>query len=96
MGRARVGRIRRNAKQWTEIVRRFEASKLGAGAFCRREHLAESSFRRWRQRVGRSKPTGFVELVPGPSVSGAPRSGEPAGFAIEVRLPNGLSIQVRG
>ena len=96
MGRHGAGRIRRSAKQWVEIVRRFEASGLGAGAFCRREHVPASSFHRWRRRVGLAKPTGFVELVPGPSPAAAPSSAEPPNWSVELRLPNGLSIQVRG
>jgi hypothetical protein len=40
MPRRTAVRIRRTEKQWTEILRRFEASGLSAREFCRREDLA--------------------------------------------------------
>ena len=57
--------IRRNADQWSTLLLRFEQSSLSPEDFCRREHLALSSFHRWRRRLAPTTSTpGFVELLP--------------------------------
>ena len=90
MPKSRTGRRRRSEKQWTAILRRFEASGLDSKEFCRRDGLALSSFQRWRQRLGPRSSAGFVELVP--SVPGDATS---TGWSLEVSLPNGASLRFR-
>ena len=41
-------RRRRSRTQWRSVFDRFEASGLGVEAFCDREDVSASSFRRWR------------------------------------------------
>jgi hypothetical protein len=91
MPKRRAGRVRRTEKQWVEILRRFESSGESSRPFCRREGLALSSLQRWRQRLGETPATRFVELVP------AEPSGTPAeSWSLEVSLPNGVSLRFRG
>ncbi len=89
--RGAVQRIRRTREQWTEILRRFEASGLSAREFCQGEGLAVSSLQRWRSRIDRAPEAEFIELVP-PStpVARAP------GWALELSLPNGVCLRLRG
>ena len=92
MGRSWRRRVRRDGKAWAEIVRQFESSGLGSKEFCRREGVALSSLQRWRQRIGRQRNGGFVELVPSPEAP-SPSS---AGWSLELTLPNGASIRLQG
>ena len=90
MPRRKAVRIRRTRKQWTEILRRYEASGLSAREFCRREALAVSSLQRWRSRIDRVPLAEFVELVPpAPATSST-------SWALELSLPNGVCLRLRG
>jgi transposase-like protein len=91
MPKSRKRRVRRTEKQWTEILRRFEASGEGLQQFCRREGVALSSFQRWRQRLGKNTPARFVELVPTVAVESSAMN-----WSLEVSLPNGVSLRFRG
>lgn len=92
MPRDRRHRRRRTEAEWTEILRRFKGSGLGRREFCRREGLALSSFQRWRDRARRAPaPGAFVELVPSPTPTPA-RSG----WELELSLPNGVGLRLRG
>ena len=84
-------RVRRDAKQWSEILRRFESSGLDRSEFCRREDVAVSSFQRWRHRLGSIAAAEFVELVPTSSPS-VPSSS----WSLEVSLPNGVCLRFQG
>ena len=91
MPKSRTFRVRRTEKQWAEILRRFEASGEGSRHFCRREGLALSSLERWRQRLGTTSATRFVELVPGAAAEATTMS-----WSLEVSLPQGVSLRFRG
>ena len=91
MPKSRTGRERRSEKQWSEILRRFEASGEGSRQFCRREGLALSSLQRWRQRLGTRCAKRFVELVPE-----APAESTATSWSLEVSLPQGVSLRFRG
>ena len=84
-------RVRRDAQQWSEILRRFESSGLDRSEFCRREDVAVSSFQRWRHRLGSVAAAEFVELVPTSSPS-VPSSS----WSLEVSLPNGVCLRFQG
>ena len=83
-------RARRSRDDWQRLVKRFESGGLSAKEFCRRESLNENTFRLWRGRVRSlaQGPTPFVELVP----AAAP---EPA-WSIELELPGGTKLRLRG
>jgi hypothetical protein len=91
VGMARRGGrgVRRDEKQWIEILRRFDGSGLGTTAFCDREGLALSSLQRWRKRLGSRDRARFVELVPTTSASSTE-------WTAELTFPNGVSIRLRG
>ena len=80
-------RPRRDKKQWTEILKRFESSELRSREFCRREGLALSSFQRWRRRLRSVSSAEFVELVPAQPL---PTS---SGWSLDVTLPNGVCLR---
>jgi transposase-like protein len=92
MGRARLHGARRGERAWAKIVQEFQSSGISQQAFCRREGIALSSLQRWRQRIGSSSGAGFVELVPTES---APRPST-ASWALDLTLPNGVSIRFQG
>jgi len=77
--------------QWRKILQRFKTSGLGPREFCRKEGLALSSLQRWRSRIGRAPVAEFVELAPtstpSPSVSS---------WTLDLSLPNGVCLQLRG
>jgi len=83
---------RRTKSQWTEVFQRFQSSGLSRRDFCQREGLALSSFQRWRTLIAAPEQQGeFVELIPSstPAVSSA-------GWTLDLSLPNGASIRLRG
>lgn len=73
---------RRSRAQWRAVLERFGAGGLGVVAFCEREGISVSSFRRWRSLLadaapgapdgdGADAPRGFVDAgVLGPSGTG--------------------------
>jgi hypothetical protein len=92
MPRSRRQRKRRTQAQWRGIVRRFEASGLAAREFCRHEELSLSSLQRWRAKGRRAgREARFVELAPGSATRALPES-----WAVEIELPNGVSVRVKG
>lgn len=64
MPKSRTGRVRRTEKQWTEILRRFEASGEGSRQFLRSPRLAGSRYAADSQRHGAH---GFALLLRGPT-----------------------------
>ena len=64
MPKRRHSRARHSEKQWGAILKQFDSSGLSAREFCQREDLSLSSFQRWRNRLGSTAATKFVELVP--------------------------------
>jgi hypothetical protein len=84
-------RTHRARVDWIEIFRRFEASGLGASAFCRRERIPPSSFQRWRRRLGSGPRPEFVELVPASTPAETSTD-----WSLEVALPNGTCLRFRG
>jgi hypothetical protein len=85
-------RKRRTQAQWNALLRRFATSGLGSREFCRREGVALSSLQRWRGRLGEpSSAPGFVELTGAPA---APSEQET--WTVELTLPSGVSLRVRG
>jgi hypothetical protein len=91
MPKRRTGRVRRTEKQWSEILRRLDASGEGSRQFCRREGLALSSLQRWRRRLEPAPAGRFVELVPT-----APPEASAASWSLVVSLPSGVSLRFRG
>lgn len=55
--------VRRTAKQWRAILRRFDKSGLGPTEFCRQQKLSLPVFHRWRRKqLADDNAPGFVEL----------------------------------
>lgn len=82
--------IRRGEPEWRRLVARFEASRLDAVSFCERESISLSSLQRWRRRLREADQDGFVEIpVPGLTTSASQ-------WSLEVELPNGVVLRLRG
>ena len=84
------GHVQRSAVEWSGIIARYRQSGMGMKAFCEQEGLRLGTFEEWYRRVRRSE-TGkgrFVE-VKAPSVVASP-------WAVEVELPTGVRLRVRG
>ena len=84
------GKVRRSRTEWRTICERFTRSGLGQQEFCQRDALAVGSFKKWYPRCTGSpaQPAAFVELV------ALPVQGEP--WAVEVELPSGVRLRLRG
>ncbi len=84
------GKVRRSAAEWRAIGDRFVQSGLGSKEFCRREAIALGTFKKWypRWRENGAQPGAFVEVV------SAPVAREP--WAVEVELPSGTRLRLRG
>jgi len=84
------GHVQRSAVEWSSLIAQYRQSGLGMKAFCSQEGLTLRTFENWYRRVRRSE-TGkgqFVE-VPAPRTVATP-------WTVEVELPNGVRLRVRG
>lgn len=96
----RRARVRRNIKQWRDIIHRFEQSGQTCDAFCAEQSLALSTFSRWRQRLraGNVPPpeshqsVAFVELSAPGDVMAAPSS---ASWDVELQLGADIVLRLR-
>ena len=85
------GHVQRSAAQWSAIITRYRQSGMGSRQFCEAEGLTLRTFEKWyrRQRSVERGKGQFVEVK-------AP-SGEAASpWAVEVELPHGVRLRVRG
>ena len=84
------GQIQRSAAQWSDIISRYRQSGMGSRQFCEAEGLTLRTFEKWyrRQRSVERGKGQFVE-VKALSVAASP-------WAVEVELPNGVRLRVRG
>ena len=84
------GHVQRSAVQWREIIARYRQSGLSSRQFCEQEGLTYRTFEEWERRQRRAERSKgqFVE-VKAPSVTAS-------SWAVEVELPNGVRLRVRG
>jgi hypothetical protein len=84
------GQVQRSAAQWGEIIARYRQSGLGRRQFCEQEGLTLRTFEKWYGRVRRSESSkgGFVEVKPARTTAEL--------WAVEVALPTGVRLRVRG
>jgi hypothetical protein len=84
------GYRRRRAAEWHGSIERYRQSGQGITEFCAQEGLTVSTFELWyrRQRRAEHRLGQFVEVT-APSVAASP-------WALEVELPNGVRLRVRG
>jgi hypothetical protein len=87
--------IRRNEKQWREIIAAQEASGQTVLAYCRGKGFSDKSFYMWRRRVKgklNARTEKFMEVVSSienPGEKGVLRVYTPRGYRLEV--PRGLN-----
>jgi len=84
------GQVQRSAVQWSEIITRYRQSGMGSRQFCEAEGLTLRTFEKWYRRQ-RS-----VERGKGQFVAVTAPSGVASPWAVEVDLPNGVRLRVRG
>lgn len=86
------GKTRRSASEWREIFDRFRGSGLSPRQFCQRESLVLATFHRWRERLAKvdGPVSSFVE------VAAPPESSPPSFWSLEVELPDGRVLRMRG
>jgi hypothetical protein len=84
------GSGQRSATQWREIITRYRQSGLRRQEFCTAEGLTVRTLAKWDRRLQGSEPRKgqFIE-VPAPIGGSGP-------WAVEVELPNGVRLRVRG
>jgi putative transposase len=100
-------RRRLSAQAWREVLGRFDGGAgISVAEFCKREGVCESSFHRWRSRLGvtaaggalvkrapQSTPATFVDL----GALGVTRAASPARLDLKLDLGGGLTLHlVRG
>jgi transposase len=77
---------RRSAAEWQSVMDRQATSGLSRIAFCKRDGISLTSFDSWRRRLAAREPMAdFVDVTP-----------KPAGWDVEVALPNGVVLRFRG
>ena len=84
------GQVQRSAAQWSEIITRYRQSGMGMQEFCTQEGVTLRTFEKWYRRV-RSVERGkgqFVEVKPVVAAASP--------WAVEVELPTGVRLRVRG
>jgi hypothetical protein len=82
-------RVRRSLAEWRTICEQFARSGLEVEAFCLREQLTVSTFKKWYRRCLKEPRGGqFIELVPPAMGTGR--------WEVEVTLPNGTRLHLRG
>jgi len=84
------GRVQRSAAEWGGIIERYRQSGMGMKEFCAQEGLTLRTFEEWYRRQRRAVPGKgqFVAVKP-PVLAPEP-------WAVEVELPNGVRLRVRG
>jgi hypothetical protein len=84
------GHVQRSAAEWRGIIEQYRQSGLGSREFCAQEGLTLRTFEDWYRRLRRSEPSKgrVVEGKPG-SVGGGP-------WAVELEVPTGVRLRVRG
>jgi hypothetical protein len=86
------GKTRRTVSEWRQILDRFEKSRLSAQVFCKRESLGAESFRRWRNKLAalpiQTPRSSFVPLTR--------EEGFPSFWSLEIDLPDGRTVRIRG
>jgi len=84
------GSVQRSAAQWGDIIARYRQSGLGSRAFCEAEGLVPRTFAKWERRLRRNEgKKGQFVAIPAPLGVGEP-------WAVEVELPTGVRLRVRG
>ena len=94
-GQKRPGR-RRGREEWSGVLARFSGGGGGVEAFCRREGVSESSFRRWQKRLSEGGAARCEPDKAEPGFVDAGRFGRSDAGRIEIRLDlgNGVSLHV--
>ena len=84
------GHRRHSAIEWRGIIERYRQSGLGINEFCVQEGVTVGTFELWYRRHRRAEPrTGqFVEVKPLGAAAGL--------WAVEVELPGGVRLRLRG
>ena len=83
------GYRRRSAAEWHGIIERYRQSGQGINEFCAQEGLTVGTFELWYRRHRAAHRKGQFVEVTAPSVAASP-------WAVEVELPNGVRLRVRG
>ena len=83
-------------EEWSGVLARFAAGGEGVEAFCRREGISESSFRRWQNRLAEdgSKRREVGEAAPGFVDAGRLGRNDEGRIEIRLELGNGVSLRV--
>jgi hypothetical protein len=83
------GRVRRTAAEWREVFSRYEESGLDPQAFCERESIQWTSFKRWQRKLNPASVES--DFVPVKTASPAPSS-----WMVEITLPNSINLRFEG
>jgi len=84
------GQVQRSAAEWSTIIARYRQSGLGSQQFCEQEGLTLRTFEKWYGRMRRSETSkGRLMEVKSPLGTAGP-------WAVEVALPTGVRLRVRG
>lgn len=84
----RDGKQRRSKAEWAELVGRCRQSGLSLREFARQEKIPLGSLQRWNRRLTDELPTDFVDVTPARPTS--------SDWQVELELPGGLTLRLRG
>ena len=84
------GHMRRSAAEWRGIIERYRQSGMGINEFCAQEGIRVGTFELWyrRTRSAEHRKGQFVEVKPLSALVGS--------WAVEVELPSGVRLRLRG
>ena len=84
------GHRRRSAAEWRGIIERYRQSGLGINEFCAQEGVTVGTFELWYRRHRRTEHRSgqLVEVKPPGVAAGL--------WAVEVELPGGVRLRLRG
>jgi len=84
------GHRRRSAAEWRGIIERYRQSGMGINEFCAEEGIRVGTFELWYRRT-RSAEHGKGQLI-----ALSPLTPAAGPWAVEVELPSGVRLRLRG
>lgn len=90
------GNIHRSAEDWRTIIQAFDNSELTQDEFCKKHHLASSTFHKWKKHFRESTSSDspdFIEVLPA-SHPRQPVTHEP-GFTLSITFTHRFHLHLK-
>ena len=87
-------RARKSLEQWTELVDQFDSSDHSMDQFCQQEHLAISTFQRWRSMIHKSREFGKNDTPSGFTCVNAPATPTTGSASVTVQIGSSITLTI--